>query len=450
VVALTGRDPQVRRVQLLADLEACNEPDLATQDPHGVHTTIYSPADTFDPEVAWTRLHLTREETSALLDAAPPELKVGVTAAASEIRAVTVEYANVAILRPWFDPAFFAMSSWRLPPDDAAPVSDGKVPRSGRIPAYITSMIVVRRLIVEREGPSPSEGGKRGLGLLDRAGRRLDQTWAVRAPDGAERKVRVTATQVAPPPTTPPTVVSLPVLSGRVGRVAALGATVRRVRPASAARAGRANVPGDPPAALVARAPAADRGSSRPASVVRDRRTGGRGSVVRDRRTDGGPVVRDHRTGGGDPVVRDHRTQPTPVPVPQVEEIILDGAVVLAYRCRRVTASPRPDLSLDWGDEAVVVQRPFPLPEGHAFGASRDVLGIHSGHADAADRGFVRQVQQRLVERGETLAVDGYFGPQTAGAVRTFQSRTGLEVDGLVGPRTWAALWADAPGAGGA
>jgi peptidoglycan hydrolase-like protein with peptidoglycan-binding domain len=38
------------------------------------------------------------------------------------------------------------------------------------------------------------------------------------------------------------------------------------------------------------------------------------------------------------------------------------------------------------------------------------------------------------------LAVDGAFGLQTEAAVREFQRRSHLVVDGIVGPRTWAAL----------
>lgn len=36
--------------------------------------------------------------------------------------------------------------------------------------------------------------------------------------------------------------------------------------------------------------------------------------------------------------------------------------------------------------------------------------------------------------------IDGYYGAETYRAVRFFQSRNGLPVDGVVGPRTWAAL----------
>jgi hypothetical protein len=52
-----------------------------------------------------------------------------------------------------------------------------------------------------------------------------------------------------------------------------------------------------------------------------------------------------------------------------------------------------------------------------------------------------RQVQQRLKDRGWNIGVDGDFGQETLTVVRTFQSEKGLEVDGVVGPETWNALW---------
>jgi uncharacterized protein YkwD len=52
----------------------------------------------------------------------------------------------------------------------------------------------------------------------------------------------------------------------------------------------------------------------------------------------------------------------------------------------------------------------------------------------------VRALQSQLASRGADLAVDGIFGPLTAGAVRAYQQQTGLTVDGIVGPQTWSAL----------
>lgn len=43
---------------------------------------------------------------------------------------------------------------------------------------------------------------------------------------------------------------------------------------------------------------------------------------------------------------------------------------------------------------------------------------------------------------GEVGAIDGWPGPRTAAAVRTFQRRRGLGVDGIVGPETWPRLLA--------
>jgi peptidoglycan hydrolase-like protein with peptidoglycan-binding domain len=59
-----------------------------------------------------------------------------------------------------------------------------------------------------------------------------------------------------------------------------------------------------------------------------------------------------------------------------------------------------------------------------------------------AEGASVRQIQESLNGAGAAprLAVDGRFGPRTDSAVRTFQSDQGLTDDGLVGPRTWAAL----------
>ena len=39
------------------------------------------------------------------------------------------------------------------------------------------------------------------------------------------------------------------------------------------------------------------------------------------------------------------------------------------------------------------------------------------------------------------LSVDGVFGSGTESAVKQFQSDNGLDVDGIVGPATWGALY---------
>ncbi|MFG2458867.1 protein kinase [Streptomyces sp. NPDC048523] len=63
---------------------------------------------------------------------------------------------------------------------------------------------------------------------------------------------------------------------------------------------------------------------------------------------------------------------------------------------------------------------------------------------DYGDKGQrVVQVQCMLTKRGYSVGgsgVDGEFGKDTRSAVKQFQSAKGLEVDGQVGPNTWAAL----------
>jgi len=62
-------------------------------------------------------------------------------------------------------------------------------------------------------------------------------------------------------------------------------------------------------------------------------------------------------------------------------------------------------------------------------------------YGDTGNR--VLQVQCMLVNRGYGVGssgVDGQFGTDTEAGVKAFQTAKGLEVDGQVGPQTWAAL----------
>ena len=58
----------------------------------------------------------------------------------------------------------------------------------------------------------------------------------------------------------------------------------------------------------------------------------------------------------------------------------------------------------------------------------------------------VTHAQFLLRVDGVSVGIDGDFGPETTTAVQNFQREFGLTVDGVVGPVTWAALFAQAPG----
>ena len=62
----------------------------------------------------------------------------------------------------------------------------------------------------------------------------------------------------------------------------------------------------------------------------------------------------------------------------------------------------------------------------------------------------VSLLQRRLRQWGYYKGgVDGIYGAQTASAVKFFQRRHGLRVDGVVGPQTWGALGLGGGGGGG-
>ena len=54
---------------------------------------------------------------------------------------------------------------------------------------------------------------------------------------------------------------------------------------------------------------------------------------------------------------------------------------------------------------------------------------------------WVKIAQGRLVANGLNIVVDGDFGPETKKAVLKYQGMNNLEVDGIIGPKTWAKLY---------
>ena len=89
---------------------------------------------------------------------------------------------------------------------------------------------------------------------------------------------------------------------------------------------------------------------------------------------------------------------------------------------------------------AIVAASAAPAAATAVAPASGRTLRLASPPMEGDD---VRIVQQRLLALGfsEVGAADGAFGPKTEAAVRAFQAASALEVDGIVGPQTWARLF---------
>jgi peptidoglycan hydrolase-like protein with peptidoglycan-binding domain len=68
-----------------------------------------------------------------------------------------------------------------------------------------------------------------------------------------------------------------------------------------------------------------------------------------------------------------------------------------------------------------------------------DYFGPANGHNH--QHGDVRTWQQKMRDRGWSIAVDQWYGGDSEKICRQFQAEKGLGVDGLVGPNTWAATW---------
>jgi hypothetical protein len=86
-----------------------------------------------------------------------------------------------------------------------------------------------------------------------------------------------------------------------------------------------------------------------------------------------------------------------------------------------------------------------PIPESVTLPITMEVTLPTLRKGAKGDR--VAALQQLLIESGESLpkyGADGDFGAETLKAVKSFQKKNGLVVDGIVGPKTWTELMKDA------
>ncbi len=78
-----------------------------------------------------------------------------------------------------------------------------------------------------------------------------------------------------------------------------------------------------------------------------------------------------------------------------------------------------------------------PVPTGSAGSDVERLLRLTDPFMEGQD---IRAMQQALADVGIDVSVDGVFGPGTDAAVRQFQEREGLTVDGIAGPATLSLL----------
>lgn len=88
------------------------------------------------------------------------------------------------------------------------------------------------------------------------------------------------------------------------------------------------------------------------------------------------------------------------------------------------------------GQTPTPVPSPVPAPQGPAFPG--ESLSLQSPQLHDNN---VRTWQQKMSDRGWTITVDGWYGPSSQATCKAFQQEKGLTVDGIVGPKTWAATW---------
>jgi hypothetical protein len=88
-----------------------------------------------------------------------------------------------------------------------------------------------------------------------------------------------------------------------------------------------------------------------------------------------------------------------------------------------------------------VTPPPQPTPSPPPAGVAPPWPGVYLRNFTSVAEAQTWQAQ--MAARGWTLDVDGMYGNQSEDVCRQFQAEKGLDVDGVVGPDTWAATWTE-------
>ena len=92
-----------------------------------------------------------------------------------------------------------------------------------------------------------------------------------------------------------------------------------------------------------------------------------------------------------------------------------------------------------FGSSAKAEDRIISVTEEEIAFTVDEIEALLNSHDDY-DPEFIKTIQRALNRKGYKLSVDGIFGPAMGNAVKRFQRKKGLEIDGIVGPKTLKAL----------
>ena len=152
------RNPTLYFDSYRKDFNVCLAP-ADTDNPLPTYTTFFMPSDIFDPKIQWNKVHLHKDEIKVLAQSASPELKniFLATEGTGNIEAASLEYTEIYLAKDWFKPEVFGSRYWKMPPHSEV-VSDGQTPRRGKVPAYISSLVVARNVEVtyKKDAPPPT------------------------------------------------------------------------------------------------------------------------------------------------------------------------------------------------------------------------------------------------------------------------------------------------------
>ena len=300
-----------------SDLMLAELPDLNAGGILGGYVTFFSPNNVFQPQSPWQNLTLSKAEIMSLAAQAPAELSAsfGNGQADDTIERLSVEYNKVVLVRPWLKTDFFMARSWKLPANEV--LSDGNRPTRGLLPAYPSSLIVVRNIRVTRRKTATAA-----------------QPLVIPILSKMKMGSFVARYQLPPIVAKPqPEVMLRPQVMLQPGMV-------RFARPLlQQDEASDPAIAADVAAAVLARVPVQQLQMQR-ATYIRS--------------TIATPVVNELKIAKPIKIMKPIWAGPIkvgtgPAPIPLVEEKFdFDGVVIIAFECTRLPKSPDPDASLPW------------------------------------------------------------------------------------------------------